>query len=136
MAEDWDQRDWNEPPPVELPGPLAALQRLPRRVQGGLLLIWWIIAALAYRSVGMSAFPAALVALASLVGLFGCLLLWLWIRRKAWRDIEREDVWRLAGWATIAAAGFFSLPALLFPLIVLSILALYGMIALPLELLR
>jgi hypothetical protein len=136
MAEDWNQRDWDEPPPLELPTALALVNRLPRPAQGVLLLVWWLVAGLGYGAVGMSAFPAALTALMALVALFGFILLALWIRRQAWRDAEREDLWRLAGWGSVAGAVLFSLPALVFPLLVIFISAIYWVIVLPLQLLR
>ncbi len=136
MSNDWNEQDWDEPPPLELPGVLSLLPRLPRPIQGALLLAWWVLATLAYMSVGMSAFSAALLTLISLVALAGALLVTLWTRRKAWRDLEREELWRLAGWGAVGAAGLFGLPAVAFPFVVLAVLAIYAVIALPLQLMR
>lgn len=134
--EDWERRDWDEPPPIELPGPLSLLPGLPRQVQIGLAFGWWIIATVTYRAIGLETVPAALVTLISLIACAGFVLLYLWTRRSAWRDLEREEFWRLCGWFAIGAIVLSSLPGVLTPLIVLFVLACYAVIVFPLQLLR
>jgi hypothetical protein len=75
-------------------------------------------------------------ALIGLVAFVGALLLYLWTRRMAWREVEREELWRLYGWGAIALLIIAGLPILAAPIIVLAVLAIYAAIALPLELLR
>ena len=134
--QDWEPQDWDEPPAIELPGPLNLLSSLSRSVQIGLALVWWIIATLTYRAMGMGTVSAALVTLISLVACAASVLLYLWVRRNAWRDLEREELWRLCGWLSIGAIGLSSLPGVLTPLIVLLVFACYAVIVFPLQLLR
>jgi len=134
--QDWERRDWDEPPTIELPGPLSLLQALPRPAQIGMALVWWIIATLSYQAIGMGTVPAALVTLISLVACAASVLVYLWTRRRAWRELEREEFWRLCGWLAIGATVLSSLPGVVTPLIVLLVLASYAMIVFPLELLR
>ena len=133
---EWEQPDWDEPPPLDLPGPLSLLPALPRAVQIALLIVWWLIATVTYQSMGMGIVPAALVTLISLVAFVGALLLYLWTRRKAWREVEREELWRLCGWGAVGLLVVTGLPAVAAPVIVLSVLAIYAVIVLPLGLLR
>ncbi|MFY7960381.1 MAG: hypothetical protein ACOVVK_09920 [Elsteraceae bacterium] len=134
--QDWERQDWDEPPAIELPGPLSLLPSLPRSVQIGLALAWWIVATVSYKAIGMGTVPAALVTLISLVACAASVLLYLWTRRSAWRDLEREEFWKLCGWLAIGAIVLTSLPGVLTPLIVLLVLACYAVIVFPLQLLR
>jgi hypothetical protein len=134
--QDWERQDWDEPPAIELPGPLSLLSQLPTPAQIGLALVWWVVATLSYQAIGMATAPAALVTLSSLVACVASILLYLWTRRSAWRDQERGEFWRLCGWLAIGAIFLSSLPGVVLPIVVLLVLACYAVIVFPLQLLR
>ena len=128
--------DWRDPPPPELPGPIAWWFRRGPEVRWAVTLAYGALLTVLGLTVGIGPFASVI----GTVVMFGLIAVgWyamLAARRQAWRDPEMAGVWDVVGWCAGGLSAVLFALVLLVPALIAVILLLWALVALPLWLIR